>query len=519
VFASPLPIARPEKRGAIVDRATCAQWLAQFQLTDIRAAHQALYRELAALGQYLLPPAERLQIMESLRETVTYVQDELARRLAGRPLPLSEAEHGAFMTLIGIWTQMVLGYRHCLEAGAGAAERPLLIQRCLRYTGVQLVDYARMRYEYPAQLWAQLHGLYAFAEEQGFADAKVMDGPGEARPSSCRAAYVESLLLCHANPFELSPKQIELAQRWLRHWSDAVAVLRAPRRGNERVPMLAVHLKGGSGLQSLSHLAPSEATRYLDLSEISKTLRVKQILLQQGQKPEPLGLGRDCEQPGCGQLLAQLHRYWCEGAPSRSFDRRPSINTAQVCFGIPAIWQIVASKPFAQPGMTRRAGGPAQTAGKPAAGPFQEETWSVKDESVLGMRIERDGPGERLQVNQLLALKLSNASWRLLGVIRWLVVTRGGQLQAGLRTLPGAPQPVAVRPAGPGAASSEPYLEALLLPEIPSLNLRGSLIVSKGIYQPQRLLELARDNETRKIKLELLVERGADYERVGFSPA
>jgi hypothetical protein len=515
VFASPLPIARPDKRGAIVDRTTCTQWLAQFQLTDIRTAHQVLYRELAALSQYLLPPAERLQIMEGLRETVAYVQGELARRLAGRPLPLSEAEHGAFMTLIGIWAQMVLGYRHCLEAGAGAVERPLLIQRCLRYTGLQLADYARMRYEYPTQLWAQLHGLYAFAEEQGFADASVIDGSGEARPSSCRAAYVESLLLCHANPFELSPKQIELAQRWLRHWSDAVAVLRVPRRGNEKVPMLAVHLNGGSGLQPLSHLAPSEATRYLDLSEISKSLRVKQILLQQGQKPEPLGLGRDCEQPGCGQLLAQLHRYWCEGAPTRSFDRRSSINTAQVCFGIPAIWQIVAGKPFAQPGTKRRPTASAQTGASLA----QEETWSVKDESVLGMRIERDGPGERLQVNRLLALKLSNASWRVLGVIRWLVVTRSGGLQAGLRTLPGAPQPVAVRPAGPGAASSDPYLEALLLPEIPSLNLRGSLIVPKGVYQPQRLLELARDDETRKIKLELLVERGADYERVGFSSA
>ncbi len=518
MFASPLPIVRPERRGAIVDQATCAQWLAQLQLTDIRAAHQALHRELAALGQYLLPPTERLQIMEKLRETVAYVQGELAKRLAGRPLPLSEAEHGAFMTLIGIWAQMVLGYRHCLEAGAGAAERPLLIQRCLRYTGAQLADYARMRYEYPAPLWAQLHGLYALAEEQGIVDAEVIDGPGESKPSSCRAVYVESLLLCHANPFELSPKQIELVQRWLRHWSDTAAILRAPRGGNEKVPMLAVHLKSGSGLQPLSHLAPCEAIRYLDLSEISKTLRVKQILLQQGQKPEPLGLGRDCEQPGCSQLLAQLHRYWCEGAPSRSFDRRPSLNTAQVCFGIPAIWEITAGKPFAQPGAKRRPAGPVPTAGKPA-GPVQEETWAVKDESVLGMRIERDGPGERLQVNRLLALKLSNASWRLLGVIRWLVVTRSGSLQAGLRTLPGAPQPVAVRPVAPGAAGSEPFLEALLLPEIPSLNLRGSLVVPKGMYQPQRLLELARGDETRKIKLELLVERGADYERVGFSPA
>lgn len=516
MFASPLPIARPDRRGAIVDRTTCAQWLAQLQLTDIRAAHQALHRELTALGQYLLPPAERLPIMESLRETVDYVQGELAKRLSGRPLPLSEAEHAAFMTLIGVWAQMVLGYRHCLEAGTSAAERPLLVQRCLRYTGLQLTDYARMRHEYPAQLWSQLHGLYAFAEEQGFSDARVMDGSESAGPSSCRAVYVESLLLCHANPFELSPKQIELAQRWLRHWSTAVPVLRAPRGGNEKVPMLAVHLKGESGLQSLAHLTPSEATRYLDLSEISKNLRVKQILLQQGQKPEPLGLGRDCEQPSCGQLLAQLHRYWCEGVPTRSFERCPSVNTAQVCFGLPAIWQIVAGKPFAQPGMKRRPAAPAQT----ALGPAQEETWLVKDESVLGMRIERKGPGERLQVNRLLGLKLSNAGWRLLGVIRWLVVTRGGGLQAGLRTLPGAPQPVAVRPAGPGAASSgEPFLEALLLPEIPSLNLRGSLIVPKGIYQPQRLLELAREAETRKIKLELLVERGADYERVGFSPA
>jgi hypothetical protein len=523
VFTGKLPTVQAQPAGALASAAACEQWLAQLQLSDVRAAHLALLREVTQLNHSAIAPSERVRILEMLAPTVAHVQAEFAKRLVGRPLPLVDAEAAALKGLAGLWAQMVTGYRHVLEQAAAnaelAAQRPLLTQRCLRYTGAQLIDFLRMRYEIPADLWPQLHAVFAYAEGQRYAEAAVAEAGGG--NSSCRAVYVETLLVCHANPYELTTKQLELVQRWLRGWCGDVAVNQAPKQGDDNVPCLAVYLKGQAGLQSLQQVTISEATRYLDLSDVSKILRVKQVLLQQGQTPEQLGLGRDCEQPGCGQLIAQLHKVWCEGVPVRSFERRQTVNQAQVAFSLAAIWPFVAGKPFTQPGQKRRPGGAPAWGGVPAktAAAPKEESWAVKDESVVGMRIEREGDGERLVTNQLVALKLANNTWHLLGVVRWLVVGRTGALQAGLRTLPGAPQPVAVRPGGPGIPPTEPWVEAMFLPEVPALKLPGSLILPKGLYQPHRILELHQDEVARNVKLELLVERGADYDRVSFAKA
>jgi hypothetical protein len=525
VFTGKLPTAEAQAAGAFANAAACEQWLAQLQLSDIRAAHLALLREVTQLNHSAIVPSERLKILERLTETVAHVQAESAKRLVGRPLPLADAEAAALKGITGLWAQMVTGYRHVLEKAAGnaelAAQRPLLTQRCLRYTGAQIIDFLRMRYEIPGDQWPQLHAVFAYAEAQRFAEAGVPEPNGGT--SSCRGVYVETLLVCHANPYEMTPKQLEITQRWLRGWCANVAVNLSPKHGDDGVPCLAVYLKGQAGLQSLKQVTVSEATRYLDLSDLSKILRVKQILLQQGQSPDQLGLGRDCEQPSCGQLLTQLHKVWCEGVPVRSFERRQTVSQAQVAFGLGGVWQFIAGKAFTQPGQKRRPGGAPAWGGAPAAKagaqPIKEETWAVKDESVVGMRLEREVDGERLVINQLVALKITTATWHLLGVVRWLVVGRTGALQAGLRTLPGAPKPVAVRPAGPAIPPSEPWVEALFLPEVPSLKLPGSLILPKGLYQPHGLLELHRDEAARKVKLNLLVERGVDYDRVSFSVA
>lgn len=524
MFAGKLPVTDTEVRGAIRDSAGCTQWIAQLQLTDIRAAHQALASEISALNRLTLPPMERLRVMELLRDTAVFVQAEYLKRMCGKPLPLSEPELAAFKSVIALWAELVTGYRHCLEhANQLMRQRSLIAQRCLRFSGAQAIDYLRMRYEFPVELWQQLHGLYAFAEAEGLAGIPVAESSagGGASTSSCRAVYVESLLACQANPFELTPKQLELAQRWLKEWSAAVAITATPRQGDEKVPVLAVVLKGSTGLQTLSQVTLSDATRYLDLSEISKAVRVKKILLQQGQTPEQLGLGRDCEQPGCGQLLAQLHKLWCEGVPARSFERRASVNRARVCYGLSGIWPALAGKAFAQPYQKKKAIGSAGYGSGGARAALQAhaaEEWAVKDESVLGMRLERDAAGERLQINQLVVVRLADANWHQAAVVRWAVVTRGGTLQIGLRALPGTPQPVAARPGGPDVPSGEPFAEALLLPEVPSLNLPGSLILPRGWYAPKKLVDLVQGETSLAVKLDLLVERGVDYERVSFSP-
>ncbi|HET7832570.1 MAG TPA: hypothetical protein VFK88_06355, partial [Gallionella sp.] len=211
------PLAHPIFR----DAAGCAQWLSQLQLTNLQLAHSLLYTQLTQLNRCELPGLERLNILEQLRETIGFVQDDYAKKLVAKPLPLNESELMIFVALVQLWHALVTGYQRCLQAYLNGnpelrEHAALLCHRCLLYTGLEIFEHLRTGYEFEAGLWRQLHELYAFAEEQAFQLVEVNDPLDTIRPqSSCCAIYVKTLLACYARPAELSRSQLRLLDRWL----------------------------------------------------------------------------------------------------------------------------------------------------------------------------------------------------------------------------------------------------------------------------------------------------------------
>ena len=61
----------------------CKDWLAQLPLTNARQAHSLLLAQIKLLEAATLAAADRLQILEALREQVAFVQGERAKRYSG----------------------------------------------------------------------------------------------------------------------------------------------------------------------------------------------------------------------------------------------------------------------------------------------------------------------------------------------------------------------------------------------------------------------------------------------------
>ena len=162
------------------DAAGCAQWLSQLQLTNLQLAHSLLLTQINELNRYPMRGLERLNTLELLRETVGYVQDDYAKKLVAKPLPLNESESMVFVAIVQLWQAMVLGYRRCLQACI-AGDKPLakhdalLCQRCLLYSGLEIFEHLRTGYEFEPRLWRQLNELYAFAEQQNLQSTEVPD--------------------------------------------------------------------------------------------------------------------------------------------------------------------------------------------------------------------------------------------------------------------------------------------------------------------------------------------------------
>ncbi|HSD59591.1 MAG TPA: hypothetical protein VLC55_01910, partial [Burkholderiales bacterium] len=308
-----LPAADPSAAPSFRDLDGVRYWISQLQLTNLQAAHQALSGEVDRLNRSQFPAKLRLALLEELGDTVEYVQSEYGKRLWGKPLPLSDRDTRVLGALAGLWHAMAVGYGHCLaaaiEGDAGVLDaRALVCHRCLRCVAQEMLEYVRLAYEFDPELWRKLNGIYNIADHLEVAKVPV-PGAGRTAERSCQETFVSVLLACQANPYELTRRQIGIVDRWLGEWSKLVSLSIALPRTSEGAPPLEVNLSAAAGLRYQPSEGFSTSLRYLDMSDISKEIRVKSVLLSQGQAPADLGLGTDSDMAECVELLGRLHRY------------------------------------------------------------------------------------------------------------------------------------------------------------------------------------------------------------------
>lgn len=522
---------------AFTDAASCKKWLSQLQLTNLSLAQGTLRKQLDEFSRYPMRGKDRLQTLEALRETVATVQADYVKRLFGKKLPLIDEEFTVLIALSNLWQGMINGYLRCLQSlDAGdsslADEAALLSHRCLLYSGMQLGEFLRVGYEPDGQSWQRFHSIYAQIEERGLQHVAVADKFSRTgRPVTCCTLYAKTLLLHRARLIGLSRSQWHVVDRWLDQWGEAFAI--EPRCSVSRgdAPPLAVDLAGARGLVPLQRATSAASMRFLAMVPLSKLIRVKTILLQQGRSPEQLDLGGELDSKDCAGLLNSLHACWCEQRAESMADEPRNAPFVQMCSGLESIYAHIARKPFKQVTRMDIADKEAQkqieTFGRildqtdrhnlQELG-FLVDEWLVEEDGLLQARLLRKTTSTvRLGANQVVCVHVPDAATYRVGVTTLVSVTRSGQPYIGLRYLPGTPVAVIVRGSATGNLVSG-AAAALLLPEISNLRIPASLLIPRDWFQAGRVLDLTLpDGKKQGVALGLSVEKGNDYERVSFS--
>jgi hypothetical protein len=512
------------------DTESCAQWLSQLQLTNLQQAHGLLLTQINEFTRFPMRGLERLSTLESLRDTVHYVQNDYAKKLISKSLPLSENELVIFFSIVQLWQAMTLGYQRCLQAYiAGdkqlAKQGALLCQRCLQYSGLAVSEHLHTGYEFDAGLWQQLHGLYVFAEKQGLQLKEISDPLIQsAPPVNCRNIYVKILLTCYARTAELTRSQLQILDAWLTEWSAVVPVQRSCKISKGDAQPLALNIEGTQGLQPVKFVTHKAGMRYLVMMPLSKLIRVKTILLQQGQTPQQMKLGSRNSAQECIELLTFLHQCWCEDNNTRFGERIPGSRHTQLGCQRENIYALLSGKAFKQVAVTNsmvqqqieafgRVLQDSATRAQLESG-LPLEDWHLDNQSILGAKLLRvDTFGGRMNRNQLVALRTGDAETFMLGATTWLSVTRTGQLCIGVRYLPGTVQAIVLHRADAGMAAP-----GFLLQAVPALRTPPSLIIPNHWFEPGRILDIQHQNgEKEQAKMGFSVERGIDYERVSYT--
>jgi hypothetical protein len=522
---------------AFKDAASCAKWLGQLQLTNLNLAQGTLRAQLDEFNRYPLRGKDRLHTLEALRETVATVQADYAKKLFGKKLPLADEEFTSLIALSSLWQSMLNGYLRCLQSLANgdsslAAESALLCHRCLLYCGFQLSEFLRVGCEPDGKSWQRFHAIYAHVEELGLQLQAVADKFNRTgRTTSCRTLYAKILLLHRARLLGLTRSQWHIVDRWLDHWGDAFAIEPRCSMSREDAPPLAVDLAGTRGLVPLQRATSAASMRFMAMVPLSKLIRVKTILLLQGQSTRQLELGDDLTSKDCIDLLNRLHACWCEHRSESLADEPLDAPFMQLCSGLESIYAHIARKPFKQPSSAGIADKEAQkqieTFGRVldetdrhnlAQLGFLAEQWLVEEDGLLHARLLRKtAAGERLGVNQLVCVHKPDAPTYKVGITTLVSVARSGQLYIGVRYLPGNPQAVIARGSASGNLLSG-AAAALILPEMTNLRIPASLLLPRDWFAAGRPLELALpENPKQSIVLGISVEKGNDYERVSFT--
>ncbi|MDP1652224.1 MAG: hypothetical protein Q8L56_05820 [Rhodocyclaceae bacterium] len=522
------------------DPEQCRAWLKGLPLLNPLQTQGQILEQLRLLNGLTLAGAVRLKLLETLREPIYFVQVESAKKFSGKPLPLAPIEQVAIDVTHGLWQALLMGYLRCLEGRlAGDADLDLqaaqICQRALATLADDYADLVRAGRQPDSALWRFAHALYGSAETLHVTTQAVADDLRSEHPAAPAAAYVELVLLAAASLHELPPRQQGWVMRWARRWAGKVTILLAEPPSLAAALPLCVDLESDAPPSFMPQ--SGSGARWLDTGKLRKSLKQRLTLLARGDPadtPASLGLGADCQQPACGEVLQRIYPRWAKGGVMRRYERHPMSGGCRFVAGVEAIHYYVSGhQSFKPPGSAssdelRRQREELAMFGRVATR-FEEEysqdhgfqlenwtlveDWGMFDQSEDGLRLVRPNAqaGGRLGIGQLVAVQPGGRSDMLLGVVRWTQLTGDG-LVTGIQLIPGRPQPVAVRRTGVMAEPDE-YQRGFLLPPLEAHVLPACLVLPPGRFKPERIMEVWTQIATRRFKLKELVERGADFER------
>jgi hypothetical protein len=560
-----LPVTGTEQSPAFLNAKSCQDWLATVPLANAIQAQLMFFRQLSLLHRFALPAADRFAILEALRGPIGDVQDDAAKKFAGKPLPLAPHEQAALESTLNVWHQFALGYLRCFEAfcsgnsgnsdqagitstaalqkqhtlivgNADLASRgSILAQRTLSVFADWQVDLCRGEQLPDASYWQQLHQIFSAAETLGIATRAVNDPVRHGNaPTSALAAYAECNLLSTANPYELPARHLAWVARWARRWGAKLALLKAPPEDirNRAIPLwVDLH----SDRPASYWPQESSGGRWLETTELRRSLIARINLLEQGRAPADLQLGDDVTQPAAGQLLQRVLQRWCKGGAPRRHERHAANAACSFIAGFEAVHYHLSGRqlfraPTRDDATLRREREEFETFGdrshRPGTAGEADDSgienwqvmddWHLLDESATGLRITRPlKEGVRIGAGLLIAAKTNGGKGFTLGNVRWALREGDNSLAAGIQLFPGEPRPAAVRTVDPDGGRGV-WRQGFLLPEIAALKEPASVVVPPGTFRLDRSIEVMVDQAMKVLKLSRVLDRGIEFERCAF---
>ena len=520
------------------DARTCKDWLKSIPLTNLPQAQQNLVDALRNLNRDSdFAALQRLTCMELLRDKVAYLLTEQRKRYVGKTIPLSHGDMAAWNVSCNLIAEMESGYRRCwidatLDDAPLYTHRALIIQRTIRYIGLQMLIAGFIYRRFDQVLWMRLHLQWIEAEARNVTTNRVKDSIGAIDGySSVQQAYTAVLLGQAANIHELTPRQIDFVDAVLKRFGHKVTIA-YDATANAQGMVCAVDLLANAGASFYPLVALADHERALLIEDLSTSLRRRLKKLGYGETPASLDLPADWSAADAQAQLTRLHRLWCEGTNVRPPATVPEDTRAILAFGITETHFFVSGTPFQQPDvkseLTRQEMADIKMFGKVSESTIRAryadfnygtETWGIVDESRGHFRLLRPAnSGHGIAIGNLVGIKLGKQDTFFLGVVCELVEELDSSICATIAMLPGKPEPTTVRSSDARSRNAS-YVQGFRLPPMEALKIPETLVVPSSLAQRGGGIDIFHvgHGSPKEVKVAEFVERGVDFDRVTIS--
>lgn len=325
----------------LTDLKTVTRWMQDLPAGDVYSAQGKVVENLIQFNRAQLPTSkERLQVLMHVDENARDIQYSLCAQYLRNPRMSKEMESKLWQAIHAYYWEITRGYHGFLmdfvsNPGGSKIESlvPLITARAIEGFG-NIIKWRYFRYEViDEKLWLRLHNLYRIAEFDNFARSAIRCYGHSAKPETCLGKYTQALLLSRFGNGTLAPRQIDMIDIWLNHWSDLV---RLDTQHVDRSHVYFVDTGKGVGLQRIQRPGTESTLRYMDIRDLTIHAKSVAAAIKTGTNPVALGLGEDFRMPDGLTLLEHVIEEWSSkpGQNRRSSVRKPSEGTWGIALGM-----------------------------------------------------------------------------------------------------------------------------------------------------------------------------------------
>ncbi|MGB7501178.1 MAG: hypothetical protein WBM25_02165 [Azonexus sp.] len=296
-----LPEPRRDIAPAFSDAESAQAWLGKLAPALPLAVFSALLEQIQAIDGAAMPAAQAIALLNLLRAAAVPLQVTQEERFTRRALPMLADEERTFEITHQLWAQLGIAYLRRVPQ-CTPANRCLPLQRAA--TAFRMAEYCHFlaARTCPALLDHLLLSVLATAEVNGVLVKPLADPDfPQYGKGSISGQLAWAFLIRTIDPYHLTASQLPVVNRAFSRWRELVNFQEAAPGGRETYT-LDLSLLFGSDL-------PEGVPLYLNLRSVAHKLAQRVKLLETGESPEALKLGRTLSAAAAIRLLKDLEQH------------------------------------------------------------------------------------------------------------------------------------------------------------------------------------------------------------------